>query len=144
MNRYKRWSLGFAVTAAGASLVGCVMPPPASVAPAATNSNRLTTGQVQLTLKKNETTQDQVVEAFGSPNLVTTNAAGEDVWTYQRHATVEQAHQQSAYGTIILFGASGSSSGFEQSSRTMTLVIKFREVNGAKRVVDFQSRASSF
>jgi len=99
---------------------------------------------VQLTLKKNETTQDQVVEAFGSPNLVTTNAAGEDVWTYQRHATVAQANQQNAYGTIILFGASGSSSGFEQSSRTMTLVIKFREMSGIKRVVDFQSRASSF
>ena len=123
-------------------LTGCVVPP--ATAPVSASTNQLTTGQVQLTLKKNETTQDQVVEAFGAPNLVTTNAAGEDVWTYQRHATVAQANQQNAYGTIILFGASASSAGFEQSSRTMTLVIKFRAINGAKRVVDFQSRSSSF
>ena len=142
MNRYRQLPLGLGLAIAGILLAGCVVPPP--LTPAPTSNNQLTTGQVQLTLKKNETTQDQVVEAFGSPNLVTTNAAGEDVWTYQRHATVAQANQQNAYGTIILFGASASSSGFEQSSRTMTLVIKFRAINGTKRVVDFQSRASSF
>jgi outer membrane protein assembly factor BamE (lipoprotein component of BamABCDE complex) len=140
MKQFGLLSLG--IFGLAALLTGCAVP--LATAPVSASTNQLTTGQVQLTLKKNETTQDQVVEAFGAPNLVTTNAAGEDVWTYQRHATVAQANQQNAYGTIILFGASSSSSGFEQSSRTMTLIIKFREVNGAKRVVDFQSRSSSF
>ncbi len=106
--------------------------------------SNLTAGQVSLTLKKNVTTQAEVVEVFGAPNLVTQNASGEEVWTYQRHATVATASSSSAYATVILLGAQTSSSGFEQSSRTMTLIIKFREIGGIKRVVDFSSRYSSF
>jgi hypothetical protein len=109
-----------------------------------TEKNRLTTGQVQLTLKKNETTQTEVLEAFGAPNLVTTNSDGEEVWTYQRAATVTSGSSSSSYGTVILFGGSTRTSGLEQSSRTMTLIIKFKELNGAKRVVSFDSRSSSF
>ena len=109
-----------------------------------TEKNRLTTGQVQLTLKKNETTQTEVLEAFGAPNLVTINSEGEEVWTYQRAATVTSGSSSSSYGTIILFGGSTRTSGLEQSSRTMTLIIKFKELNGAKRVVSFDSRSSSF
>lgn len=124
-------------------LSGCVAttgPKPQSPSEA----NRLTTGQVQLTLKKNETTQTDVVATFGAPNLVTLNADGDEVWTYQRHATVTNATSSSAYGTVILFGASSSSAGLEQASRTMTLIIKFKDIQGVKRVSDFQSRSSSF
>ena len=125
-----------------AALAGCVAT--ASVAPENTEKNRLTTGQVQLTLRKNETTQTEVLESFGAPNLVTTNSEGEEVWTYQRNATVVNANSSSAYGTVILFGGLTRSSGLEQSSRTMTLIIKFKEINGVKRVSSFDSRSSSF
>lgn len=121
-------------------LSACVAP----VSAPPSNTNTLTTGQVQITLKKDVTTQTEVLEAFGAPNLVTLNASGEEVWTYQKNATVSAASSSSAYGTIILFGGSSSRSGLEQSSRTMTLIIKFREVEGVKRVTDFSSRASSF
>lgn len=125
-----------------ALLMGCVGTQP--VVPESNQTNRLTTGQVQLTLRKNETTQAEVLEVFGAPNLVTTNSEGEEVWTYQRNATVANATSSSVYGTIILFGASTRSSGLEQSSRTMTLIIRFKEMNGAKRVSSFDSRSSSF
>lgn len=125
-----------------ATLAGCVATTP--TAPEPTDKNRLTTGQVQLTLRKNETTQTEVLEAFGAPNLVTTNSEGEEVWTYQRNATIVNANSSSAYGTVIFFGGSTRSSGLEQSSRTMTLIIKFKEFNGAKRVNSFDSRSSSF
>lgn len=108
------------------------------------SKSNLSPGQVSLTLKKNQTTQTEVVETFGAPNLVTQNSEGEEVWTYQKHATVANASANSSYATIILFGGQTRSSGFEQSSRTMTLIIKFREVNGVKTVVDFSSRYSSF
>lgn len=108
------------------------------------SKSNLTSGQVSLTLKKNITTQTEVVETFGAPNLVTQNADGEEVWTYQRNATVANAVSNSSYATIILLGGSSKSSGFEQSSRTMTLIIKFKEIKGVKTVVDFSSRASSF
>ena len=124
------------------SLSGCVVTAP--TAPETAEKNRLTTGQVQLTLRKNETTQTEVLESFGAPNLVTTNSEGEEVWTYQRNATIVNANSSSAYGTVIFFGGSTRSSGLEQSSRTMTLIIKFKEINGAKRVSSFDSRSSSF
>jgi hypothetical protein len=108
------------------------------------SKSNLTSGQVSMTLKKNITTQAEVVEVFGAPNLVTQNADGEDVWTYQKNATVANATANSSYATIILLGGSSKSSGFEQSSRTMTLIIKFKDIKGVKTVVDFSSRSSSF
>lgn len=108
------------------------------------SKSNLTAGQVSMTLKKNITTQAEVVETFGAPNLVTQNADGEDVWTYQRNATVANATSNSSYATIILLGGSSKSSGFEQSSRTMTLIIKFKDIKGVKTVVDFSSRSTSF
>lgn len=108
------------------------------------SKSNLTSGQVSITLKKNITTQQEVVETFGAPNLVTQNADGEESWTYQKQATVSNASSSSAFATIILAGASSSSSGLEQSSRTMTLIIKFRDIKGVKTVTDFSSRYSSF
>ena len=125
----------------GATLGGCVLPP---AVPVTDSKNTLTTGQVQLTLQKDVTTQDQVLETFGSPNLVTLNSEGEEVWTYQRNATVSNSTSSSVYGTVILFGGSTRTSGLEQSSRTMTLIIKFKMINGLKRVSGFSSRSSSF
>lgn len=122
-------------------LAGCAVPPPAT---GIDSKNTLTTGQVQLTLQKDVTTQEQVLEAFGAPNLVTLNSEGEEVWTYQRNATVSNASSTSAYGTVILFGGSTRTSGLEQSSRTMTLIIKFKQANGIKRVSGFTSRSSAF
>lgn len=127
--------------AVAAALAGCAAPTQPTEA---TAKDQLTTGQVQLTLKKNQTTQEEVLKSFGAPNLVTTNGQGEEVWTYQRNATVVNAKTSGSYGTIIFFGGSTRSSGLEQSSRTMTLIIKFKEINGAKRVSDFNSRSSSF
>lgn len=97
----------------------------------------LTHGNVQFNLKKGTTTQAEVLEKFGAPNITTIDASGQEVWTYQRHATVGK--ESSSYGTLVILG--GSSSGFEQSSRTMTLIIKF---DSSKVVSDFSSMASSF
>lgn len=123
------------------SIVGCTIP---AAPPVADSKNTLTTGQVQLTLQKDVTTQEKVLETFGSPNLVTLNSEGEEVWTYQRNATVSNAVSSSAYGTVILFGGSTQTSGFEQTSRSMTLIIKFKMLDGVKRVSGFSSRSSSF
>ncbi|WP_018234422.1 hypothetical protein [Thioalkalivibrio thiocyanodenitrificans] len=106
-----------------------------------TSASGMTHGNVQLNLRKGETTQAEVLEVFGAPNIATYDAEGQEVWTYQRHATVTSSQSTSSYGTIILFGGSSRTSGFEQSSRTMTLIIKFDE---DKKVSDFRSRTSSF
>lgn len=109
--------------------------------PVSNQNNQLTHGNVQLNLKVGQTTQTDVLEAFGAPNITTIDGSGREVWTYQRHATVSQSQSSSGYWNILLVGGRNSSSGFEQSSRTITLIIKF---NDDKIVDDFKSRASNF
>ena len=122
-----------------ATLGGCATNQ-ASMGNAAPNSP-FTHGNVQLTLKNGVTTQAEVLGTFGAPNVATVDSAGNEVWTYQKNATVSKANESSAYGTVVLFGGSYSSSGFEQSSRTMTLILKF---DGSKKVIDFKSMTTSF
>ena len=103
--------------------------------------NMLTHGGVQLTLKTGETTQAEILDAFGAPNIATIDASGREVWTYRRHATVTRASGSDAYFNILVFGTSGGSREQASSSRTMTLIIKFDE---NKVVYDFRSMSSSF
>lgn len=116
-------------------------------------SNTLTQGMVQITLKVGTTTQYEVLEAFGGPNVSTMDGDGREVWVYDRHATVS-FDKSSGFSIGLLVGAAGgavggggglgfgsSKSRSEESSRTMTLIIKF---GPDKKVVDFKSRSSSF
>lgn len=109
--------------------------------PKDTVASPFTHGNVQLNLKTNQTTQAEILEKFGPPNIATIDSSGNEVWTYQKQATVAKSTEQGGYFTIILLGGSMGSSGFEQSQRTMTLIIKF---DANKKVSDFKSMTSSF
>ena len=87
------------------------------------------------------TTQTEVLETFGAPNITSIDGSGQEVWTYQRHASVAQSSSSSGYWTIVLAGGSSEAAGFEQTQRTITLIIKF-DANGV--VSDFRSRSSNF
>ena len=104
-----------------------------------------THGQVQLTLKKGVTTQAQVLEVFGAPNVATTDSTGKELWTYQKYAQVARAASSSEgfAWTIFLLGGGSRRASAEAgtSSRTLTLLIRF-DKRGV--VDDFKSRASSF
>jgi hypothetical protein len=113
----------------------------------------LTQGVVSMTLRVGQTSQYEVLQAFGGPNVSTLDGAGNEVWVYDRHATVSY-DKNSGFSIGILAGGGGGGAGVgggfgfgssksrnEQSSRTMTLIIKF---GPDKRVIDFQSRSSSF
>jgi hypothetical protein len=111
-------------------------------------TNNLTIGQVSLVLKKNVTTQTEVVEKFGAPNLVTSNSNSEEVWTYQKHATVSQVNNMAAgtsFTVAIYNDAKANINGvMETSTKSLILIVKFKEINGKKVVTDFSSRYSSF
>ncbi|MEE2692464.1 MAG: hypothetical protein VX640_13080 [Pseudomonadota bacterium] len=94
-----------------------------------------------MVLKVGETTKSEVLDAFGAPNITTRDGSGREVWSYQRAATVAQASSSSNYWTIILAGQSNQAAGFSQSSRMITLIIKFDENDV---VSDFRSRESNF
>ena len=118
-------------------LAGCVPPPPESLE----SNSDLTQGNVQLNLVVGETNKAEVLEKFGAPNITTRDGAGREVWSYQRAAQVNQSSSKSGGWTVIFAGQSGSSSGFESSSRMTTLIIKF---DSNDILVDFKSRTSSF
>lgn len=115
--------------------------------------NTLTHGMVQMTLKVGETSQANILETFGAPNITSIDASGQEMWVYDRHATVS-SDSSSGFSIGMLIGAGGDGVGgggglgfgkkkskSSQSTRTMTLIIKF---NDAKIVSDFRSRSSSF
>lgn len=101
----------------------------------------LTHGAVQMTLATGKTTQTEVLEAFGAPNITTLDASGEEVWTYRRHATVTSIAQQSGYFNVLVFGTGSGAADQSTSVKSMTLIIKF---NSSKVVSDFRSMSSSF
>ena len=109
--------------------------------PLSDKNSQLTQGNVQMNLIVGETTKAQVIENFGSPNITTRDGSGKEVWTYQRAAQVSQSSSKSGYWNIIIAGQSGTASGFESSSKMITLIIKFDEND---IVYDFKSMESSF
>jgi outer membrane protein assembly factor BamE (lipoprotein component of BamABCDE complex) len=129
-------SASILVTAVIVLLAGCATPQPVT-----TRNSELTHGNVQMNMKVGETSQTQVLEVFGAPNITSIDGSGQEVWTYQRSATVAQSSSSGGGWTILLAGGSRSASGFEQTQRTMTLIIKFDD---KKVVSDFRSRASQF
>jgi hypothetical protein len=125
----------------------------ASAKDAADSPNTLTQGMVQMTLRVGETTQAQILETFGAPNITSMDASGSEMWVYDRHATVTNDSSGGfSIGLGLLAGGDGVGGGgglgfgkrkskSETSTRTMTLIIKF---NSNKVVSDFKSRSSSF
>jgi outer membrane protein assembly factor BamE (lipoprotein component of BamABCDE complex) len=119
----------------------------------ADEANTLTHGMVQMTLKVGETNQAEILEKFGAPNITTIDGSGQEMWVYDRHATVSY-DKQSGFSIGLAVGGGGGGVGAggglgfgskksksSTSSRTMTLIIKF---DANKVVSDFKSRSSSF
>jgi outer membrane protein assembly factor BamE (lipoprotein component of BamABCDE complex) len=116
---------------------GCVTAPE----PLTKKNSELTQGMVQMNLEVGKTTKSDVIETFGSPNITTRDGDGNEVWTYQRQAQINQSSSSSEFIFVIIAGKSSSASGFESSSRMMTLIIKF---DNNDIVTDFKSRESNF
>lgn len=115
--------------------------------------NVLTHGMVQMTLKVGQTTQAEILENFGGPNIATIDGTGQEMWVYDRHATVSY-DKQSGFSIGLFAGGGGGGVGgggglgfgskkskSSTNSRAMTLIIKF---DANKIVSDFKSRSSSF
>lgn len=120
------------------SVAGCAQQ---NIRPVSSRNSDLTHGNVQMNVRVGQTGKAEILEHFGAPNITTVDGSGQEVWTYQRQATVSQSSSSENYWTVLLVGGGKSASGFEQSQRTMTLIIKFDKNN---LVSDFRSRYSEF
>ncbi len=124
--------------AVAAALSACATSPSQ---PVSARNDALTHGNVQMNVEIGRTTQADVLEVFGAPNVTTIDSSGQEVWSYQRAATVAQSSSNDNYWTILLAGSGSESSGFEQSSRMTTLIVKFDDQD---IVSNFRSRSSNF
>lgn len=129
---------------------------PAAPAPQVTAS-ALSYGTVTSQVVKGKTTQLELLQIFGGPNISTTDRDGTETWVYERSVTQTDvaANSQAAQGTASLgaffkyidIQAGGSmsrnaaASSATSSIRSLTVIVKFAP---DKTVADYTVRASQF
>lgn len=96
-------------------LCGCQAGYHSNQVQSASNADRLTVGVVQKEIKVGMSSAS-VAETLGSPNIVSTDEQGREVWVYDKAATDVVSSGSSWFVTA------GATS---RSQRTLTIVIKF-------------------
>jgi hypothetical protein len=99
----------------------------------ATQKSNLTFGVVKAKIVKGETSQTEILEIFGSPNLVTKNKSNNEVWSYNKMSVVNKGGNSS-----FLDGERASMS---SSSQSFDLIITFDENDIVK---DYSVVSSSY
>ena len=102
------------------------------------DSNNLTLGTVQSKISKGQS-QSAVMDVLGSPNIITKDSQGREVWTYDRISSENDA--SSSFGFYILNpiswftgGGTKSKSSSSASSKSLTVLITFDD---NKNVLDY-------
>jgi hypothetical protein len=134
------------------------IPAPAPItSPEPAQRSALSYGLVTSQVRKGVTTQLELVQLFGSPNISTFDSAGVESWVYERTVTQTEVQSkaksaQAAANLGVFFGSGSGSGGVagEQSSsggtattsvRSITVIVKFAP---NKTVADYSVRASYF
>jgi len=123
-----------------AVLSGCSTAQHAASTQEGLQSDRLTVGTVQKEIKKGMSGAE-VAQALGSPNIVSTDEQGREVWIYDKISTDRVQMESSSYGTLIVVGGQSSSGSSSTSQQTLTIIIKF---DNDKKVRDIAYHASRF
>jgi hypothetical protein len=127
-------------------------------APAAqSGGSALSYGTVTSVVVKGKTTQMDLIQMFGGPNISTVDSEGVETWVYERSITQtdvasKSQNWQAAANLGVSFGQavggasasggqSGSASSAASSFRSLTVIVKF---NADKTVKDYSVRSSQF
>jgi len=128
-----------------------------SAPPAHSGASALSYGMVTSQVVKDKTTQADLLQLFGGPNIATTDNEGTETWVYERSVTqtdVSSRNQnwQAAAGLDLFFshvganaqgggGQAAGASSVASSFRSLTVVVKF---NPNKTVKNYDVRSSQF
>jgi len=134
------------------SITGCTASHHAADVQEGLQGDKLTVGTVQREIKKG-ISGALVIEALGSPNIVSTDEQGREVWVYDKIAT-DRVYSSSSVGGglgggginnsaggLVILGGSAASGASSTSQRTLTIIIKF---DHEKKVRDFAYHSSRF
>jgi len=103
-------------------------------------TDKLTVGKVQREIRIGMPSSE-VIEALGSPNMVSTDEQRREVWVYDKTAT-DVRYSNSGGGVWLIFaGVGGESGSSSRSQRTLTIVVKF---DNDGKVRDFAYHSSTF
>ena len=119
-------------------LFNCAPPEPIIIEVPVEKEDKLTLGTVQSKIKKGMN-QTEVLEVLGSPNIVTKNKSGNEVWTYDKvgssqsstsgvSATYGQAQLNQGFWAFLFGGTTNSaqsSSDNSTESKSLTVIITF-------------------
>ncbi|MCL7989211.1 hypothetical protein M8998_14775 [Sphingobacterium sp. lm-10] len=89
-----------------------------------TNKSNLTIGMVKSKIAKGSTKQDEIVEIFGSPNLVSKNKSNLEVWSYNKMSVEQRAGRTNFF--------SGQRASQSSNSKSFDLIITFDENDTVK------------
>jgi outer membrane protein assembly factor BamE (lipoprotein component of BamABCDE complex) len=126
--------VGIIIGAFTVTITGC-----ATIRPTAqeiAKESALTPGMAKKYIYPGKTSQTEVLEIFGPPDLVT-HKGGKDVWTYDKIS--QEVSASGGYLTILLAGVSGAKE--RQAGRSVMLIIYFDENN---IVEDYKLSAAKF
>ncbi len=97
-----------------------------------TQKSNLTAGMVKKGVVEGVTSQTDVINLFGAPNLITTNSQGNEVWTYSKSSYGSSSSSARAglgglaTGALVgVFGASGNVAVSNTSTSSFDLIITF-------------------
>jgi hypothetical protein len=161
-----------AITTAVALVLGCASSSntssndaPQAVAPAPsaprTGGSALSYGTVTSRVEKGKTTQADLIEMFGGPNISTMDADGLETWVYERSssdtdmdANANAKNLDAFFGVGVFAGGVGAGAGgaagtrnsnsrshASSSTRSLTVIVKFAK---DKTVKDYTARSSQF
>ena len=128
-------------------MFNCAPPEPIIIEVPLEKKDKLTLGKVQSQIKKGMS-QTKVLEVLGSPNIVTKNSNGNEVWTYDKisssqsssnnaSATYGQAQLGKGFWAFLFGGTTNSvqsSSNRDVESKSLAVIITY---NNDKIVSDF-------
>ena len=120
------------------SLSGCVSA--SQHAEQVQSNSNISVGVVQKQIKVGMSGAD-VLQALGSPNMVSTDDQRREVWVYDKVATDTVQSPSTDWVFAVLAGGQTSSGASSRSQRTLTIIIKFDEQN---LVRDFAYHSSKF
>ena len=102
------------------------------------DSNNLTLGTVQSKISKGQS-QSSVMDILGSPNIVTKDSQGREVWTYDRISSENDASSSFLFYILnpiwwFTGGGTKNKSSSSASSKSLTVLITFDD---NKNVLDY-------
>ena len=96
-----------------------------------------TPGVARSLLVKGQTTKEEVVKIWGSPNIVTQNVEGQSIWTYSKQSYDAKSSQ--GFGHLFLIGKSSAVQKTAVSSFDVVITFDKKDV-----VQDFNITSTQF